>query len=199
MKRVYETERLLLKILDERHANPVADYFSRNRTFLDEWERPREDAFFEVTYQEKQLRREQMEMKRGKLFKLWLFKKEEEGQIIGSVAFSNILRGPFQSCFLGYRLDRTQLNRGYMTEAPEMGIEIIFRELGLHRIEANIMPRNTPSIHLVEKLGFHQEGLARDYLMINGKWEDHIHMVLLNDKDGGYDETRDRTVEREES
>jgi [ribosomal protein S5]-alanine N-acetyltransferase len=58
----------------------------------------------------------------------------------------------------------------------------MFQELGLHRIEANIMPKNKRSLRVVEKLGFYNEGLAYKYLKINGKWEDHIHMVLLNDK-----------------
>jgi ribosomal-protein-alanine N-acetyltransferase len=58
----------------------------------------------------------------------------------------------------------------------------MFGEYGLHRIEANIMPRNAASLRVVEKAGFHREGLAKKYLKINGVWEDHIHMVLLNDR-----------------
>lgn len=71
---------------------------------------------------------------------------------------------------------------GYMAEAIRKGIDIMFNEFGLHRIEANIMPKNKRSLRVVEKLGFVNEGTASRYLMINGKWEDHIHMVLLNDK-----------------
>lgn len=59
---------------------------------------------------------------------------------------------------------------------------IIFDDMKLHRIEANIMPKNKQSLKVVEKLGFYDEGLAYKYLKINGKWEDHIHMVLLNNK-----------------
>jgi ribosomal-protein-alanine N-acetyltransferase len=60
-------------------------------------------------------------------------------------------------------------------------VDIAFMELNLHRLEANIMPRNKASLKVVEKLGFHHEGLARRYLHINGQWEDHIHMVKLNE------------------
>ncbi len=56
----------------------------------------------------------------------------------------------------------------------------MFDEEGLHRIEANIMPKNSASMKVVKKLGFYDEGLAYQYLKINGTWEDHIHMVLLN-------------------
>jgi len=58
----------------------------------------------------------------------------------------------------------------------------MFNEFGLHRIEANIMPKNKRSLRVAPKLGFVNEGTASQYLKINGKWEDHIHMVLLNDK-----------------
>ena len=58
----------------------------------------------------------------------------------------------------------------------------MFNEFELHRIEANIMPKNIRSFTVVEKLGFYNEGMALKYLNINGIWEDHIHMVLLNDK-----------------
>ncbi len=67
-----------------------------------------------------------------------------------------------------------------MTEAVRKGITVMFENYGLHRVEANIMPKNQRSLKVVEKLGFHNEGLALKYLKINGKWEDHIHMVLLN-------------------
>ena len=85
------------------------------------------------------------------------------------------------SCYLGYKLDREHIRKGYMTEALREGIKWMFHKEKLHRIEANIMPRNEASIKTVEKLGFVYEGISKSYLNINGVWEDHIHMVLLND------------------
>ena len=87
------------------------------------------------------------------------------------------MRGAFQSCFLSYKLDMDLCGRGYMTEAVEEAVRIAFTVLGLHRIEANIMPRNTASLGVARKAGFQEEGLAVRYLRINGVWEDHIHMV----------------------
>lgn len=69
-----------------------------------------------------------------------------------------------------------------MTEALKKGIETAFGPLGLHRIEANIMPKNKASLRVAEKLDFKNEGLSTKYLKINGVWEDHIHMVLLNEE-----------------
>jgi [ribosomal protein S5]-alanine N-acetyltransferase len=182
MAKVYKTERLLLKALDGASCRMVLDYFLRNRAFLEEWEPAREPGFYTSEYQSRLLDRDAAVMESGAMLKLWIFKKDDPGRVIGSVSFSNIVRGAFQSCLLGYRLDEKEINKGYMTEAVACGISVMFGEFKLHRIEANIMPRNSRSLRVVEKLGFRNEGLAREYLKINGKWEDHVHMVLLNSK-----------------
>jgi ribosomal-protein-alanine N-acetyltransferase len=181
MQEVYETERLLLKLPDRTFADAVLDYYVRNRSFLKKWEPVREDTFYTSEHQAELLENDSRCVENGTLLRLWMFKKEDPGRIIGSAAFSNIVRGPFLSCFLGYKSDKDEINKGYVTEAVRKGIEIVFNELGLHRIEANIMPGNKCSLRVAEKLGFRNEGLAVRYLMINGKWEDHIHMVLLNE------------------
>ena len=74
----------------------------------------------------------------------------------------------FCSCFLGYKLDKDHLRQGLMSEAVQECVRIAFEELGLHRIEANIMPHNLPSLGVAEKCGFVREGLSRKYLKING-------------------------------
>lgn len=179
---IYETSRLYLKVPSKTSAGLILDYYLRNRDFLKEWEPLREDDFFTVQYQEKQIQKDTISLGNGGSLRLWIFKKEESDRAIGSIAFINIVRGAFESCHLGYKLDKEEVNKGYITEALKKGIEIIFDDYKLHRIEANIMPKNRASLRAVEKLGFYNEGLAYKYLKINGKWEDHIHMVLLNDK-----------------
>jgi len=182
MQKNYETERLILKVLDKSSAELVVDYYLRNKSFLEEWEPIKDENYYAKKYQEEQLDKELVNIENGNALRLWIFKKENENKIIGSIAFNNIVRGVFLSCHLGYKLDKDEINKGYTTEAVRKGIEIMFNDFGLHRIEANIMPRNIRSLRVVEKLGFYNEGLAYKYLKINGKWEDHIHMVLLNDK-----------------
>lgn len=181
MKKVYETERLVLKILDKTYAQLVLDYYSRNKSFLDEWEPKRNEEFYTKSYQEEQLDKDLVDIENSNSFRVWIFKKDDDKKIIGTICFSNIVRGVFLSCFLGYKLDNHEINKGYMTEAIQKGIDIMFNEFGLHRIEANIMPKNIRSLRVVEKLRFYNEGLAYKYLNINGKWEDHIHMVRLNE------------------
>jgi len=134
-----------------------------------------------LEYQRELLESEQAEMDAGRMLRFWIFKKDEPNRTIGSISFGSIVRGCFMSCFLGYRLDERETGKGYMTEAVRKGVEVMFGEYGLHRIEANIIPRNTVSLRVVEKAGFSPEGIARSYLKIHGVWEDHVHMVLLND------------------
>ncbi|MDT8719255.1 GNAT family N-acetyltransferase [Clostridium sp. 19966] len=180
MEKIYETERLVLKVLDKSYADLVLEYYSRNKLFLEEWEPRRNEGFYTKAYHEKELEKEYISIEKGDSFRVWILKKEDERKIIGSIGFSNIVRGAFLSCYLGYKLDKDEINKGYMTEAINKGIEIMFNEYGLHRIEANIMPKNKRSLRVAEKVGFYNEGLAYKYLNINGKWEDHIHMVFLN-------------------
>ncbi|WP_422484931.1 GNAT family N-acetyltransferase [Gudongella sp. DL1XJH-153] len=180
MKEVYYTERLILRILEPKDAKLVLDYLIRNKDFLREWETDRSDYYYTLSNQKKLLGKDYERYIEGLMLRLWVFKKDEPKKVIGTIALDNIIRGPFLSSFIGYRLDKDYLNRGYTTEALQKLIHIAFDDMGLHRLEANIMPRNSRSLRVVEKLGFENEGISRDYLKINEKWEDHIHMVLLN-------------------
>lgn len=177
----FETERLILKCLNESDAGILLDYFSRNAEFLQPWEVVRGPSFYTMENMEKLIVDDRQGLKAGHTLRFWILKKEDQGRIIGSVALSNIIRGVFQSAFIGYRLDKEEINKGYMTEAIVKMVAIAFEKLSLHRIEANIIPRNTRSIRTVEKAGFEYEGISKKYLKINGVWEDHVHMVILNE------------------
>ncbi|MFC4307301.1 GNAT family N-acetyltransferase [Cohnella boryungensis] len=177
----YMTDRLRLSVADESDENRITEYVVRNRAFLAAWEPSRSPDYYTPNRQKELIQFDQECMEQGQLFKVWLSPLLQPELIIGSVALSNIVRGAFLSCHMGYRLDEKWLNKGYMTEALEKVVSVAWHELGLHRIEANIMPRNAASLRLTEKLGFQREGLARQYLKINGKWEDHVHMTILNE------------------
>lgn len=175
----YVTNRLELRVLKPEDAGVVLNFYIKNREFLQPWEPIRDECFFTLDQQKEMLELEYYKIKVKESLRLWLFKKGEE-KTIGNIGFSNIVRGVFQSCHLGYKLDGAETGKGYMNEALVKGIDLAFNNLQLHRIEANIIPRNQASIHVVKKLGFHEEGLAKEYLKINGVWEDHIHYTLLN-------------------
>ena len=113
------------------------------------------------------------------LFRSLLVQPRHPGKVVGVTGLNEIVRGAFQSCFLSYKLDRTLWGRGLGSEAAAYTAEWAFRVLGLHRVEANIMPRNAPSLGAAARAGFRREGISPKYLRINGVWEDHIHMVRL--------------------
>lgn len=97
-----------------------------------------------------------------------------DGAILGSISITNIVRGAFQSCTVGYWMGAEHAGLGYMTEGLALVLHYCFGTLGLHRVEANIVPTNEPSTALVKRLGFRNEGVALRYLRINWRWEDHV-------------------------
>jgi ribosomal-protein-alanine N-acetyltransferase len=101
-------------------------------------------------------------------------------QIIGDVNFTNIIRGVFQAAYLGYELDHAQVGKGLMYEALTASIAHVFQHLKLHRLMANHVPSNERSGRLLRRLGFSVEGYARDYLLLDGVWKDHVLTSLLN-------------------
>ena len=177
------TDRLRLKVLGPAFARQSLDYYTRNQSFLSEWNPIPAADFYTLAHHQERLRAELAQVSEGRLARFWLFKREDAAfaTAIGNLAFNNIVRGAFQSCHLGYQLDQREINQGLMTEALQRAITYAFDEMQLHRIEANVMPRNLRSSRVLAKLGFVEEGLARQYLKINGVWEDHIHYVMLND------------------
>ena len=95
-------------------------------------------------------------------------------QIAGEVNLNNVIRGAMQSGTIGYWIDEQHAGQGFVAEGVTVLIQFAFEQLGLHRVEICIVPRNTNSRRVMEKLGIRDEGLARRYLEINGVWEDHI-------------------------
>lgn len=185
MKRKYSTDRLVLEVLEPKDAQLVVDYYTRNKAFLSNWEPSRNSAFYTKEHHEQLLESSLQAFQEGNRIPLWIFKKEEYGnRVIGCVNISNIIRACFLSCFIGYKCDQEELRQGYMKEAVDAVIDIVFKEYQLHRIEANIIPRNEASIALVKSLGFQYEGLAERYLKINGVWEDHQHYSITSEKRG---------------
>lgn len=182
---VLHTARLTLRTIDPTFAPQVVSYLWRNRAFFAPWNPTFSADYFTMDGQQARLAHDLQLLRDDRALRLWLFRKEDDAcaRIIGDVGLSNIVRGAFQSCHLGYKIDAAEANRGFMTEAVAAVVELAFGPLQLHRVEANIIPRNMPSRRVVEKLGFVNEGLSPKYLKINGVWEDHMHYVVLNPND----------------
>ena len=181
----YETEDLVLTLSHPSLAGRVAAYYQRNREFLAPFDPSRDEEFFTASYQRRLLFGEVADRQEDRAYRFWISPKGDPRQLIGTISLSSVVRGAFQSCFLGYKLDRDWQGRGYMTQAVQEVTRIGFTVLGLHRIEANVMPRNLPSLRVLEKAGYREEGRSPAYLKIQGKWEEHIHMVRLNPQETG--------------
>jgi ribosomal-protein-alanine N-acetyltransferase len=107
--------------------------------------------------------------------------RRDDGAIVGVINVSEIVRAAFQSAYLGYYAFRPHAGRGYMTEGLALVLRHAFREIGLHRLEANIQPENHPSRHLVRGLGFRKEGFSPRYLKIGGRWRDHERWAIVRE------------------
>lgn len=103
------------------------------------------------------------------------------GPFIGEVSLGSVQRGPFQSANVGYWIDEPHAGHGYMPEAVVLAMRYGFEELGLHRIEAAIVPRNKASRRVAEKLGMREEGTSERFLQIRGVWEDHVRYAMTSE------------------
>ena len=111
-----------------------------------------------------------------------------DGTLVGEVSLGSVLRGPFQSCFIGYWIDERYAGCGYTPDAVAIVLRYGFEELGLHRMEAAIVPRNAKSRRVAAKLGLRDEGTATRFLQIQGVWEDHVRYAITREE---WDERRD--------
>jgi ribosomal-protein-alanine N-acetyltransferase len=103
-------------------------------------------------------------------------------RLCGEINVNGVQRGPFQSAYVGYWIDEACAGHGYTPEAVVVLCRHAFEDLGLHRLQIAIIPRNTSSRRVVEKLGIRDEGVAVRYLEINGKWEDHIRYAITSEE-----------------
>ena len=101
-----------------------------------------------------------------------------DGEFAGEINLSSVQRGPFQNAYVGYWIDERHAGHGYVPEAVVILARFAFEELYLHRIQISIIPRNSASRRVVDKLDLRCEGLAERYLEINGIWEDHLRFAM---------------------
>lgn len=179
---VLYSSRLILRLAMPQDIPEIIGYYQENRAYLEPFEPKRDRGFYSEVYWDWVVRDRITDFWADRSFKLFLFKQELPQKIIGSVNFSEFIRGIAQSCILGYSLADREQQKGYMTEALQVAIAYIFEELNFHRIMAAYMPHNRRSGNVLRRLGFMVEGYAYDYLMIQDVWQDHILTSLINDR-----------------
>jgi ribosomal-protein-alanine N-acetyltransferase len=175
------TPRLVLRASDPALAEAAADFYRRNRAAHAVWNPPLDEATLSVTGQRQQLAETAGAAVAGTRIGWWLFAPNEPAVAIGQVHFSQIVLRAFCSAMLGYAIDTAHEGRGLMTEALQAALADAFGpRVRLHRVQANVRPENARSLALLERLGFEREGLAREYLFIDGAWRDHVMTARRN-------------------
>jgi ribosomal-protein-alanine N-acetyltransferase len=174
------TDRFELRLPDETDVPQILAYRRENADYFEPFEPVRPADHLTEAYWLRKVETDRADFEAGQAVRMTLFEPGPAAPALGIVAFSNIIRGPLHSCFLGYALAEKRQGKGLMSEAVRIGIDYMFAEMNLHRISANYLPHNTQSAALLKRLGFTVEGFARDYVRIEGRWQDHILTSLLN-------------------
>lgn len=171
---------IFIRTLEITDAESLLQLELKNRAFFQTYTSLREDSFYTLAGQTARIKnnKELLELDQYYFFGIFL---NETAELIGVSMLSEVLRGSLQSCYVGYFLDQKHNGNGYMTDAVRLVVRFAFDQLKLHRIEAGVMPHNIGSIRVLEKTGFHKEGIARKNVKINGKWEDHQVLAIINE------------------
>lgn len=180
MKFKLESNRLILRSLNQEYASNVCEFYKNNYDYLVLWEPNLTGHFLLIDAMERFMKADMKNTLLGNSIRYWFSFKNSPDKLIGSINFQGIKKGVFKSCQVGYKIDKEYTGLGLATEAAGCAISELFSEEKLHRIEAIIATDNIPSIKLVERLGFVREGINRECININGKWTDCYQYSLLN-------------------
>lgn len=155
-----------------------SDLREKSRAFLAPWEPtwPADDLMRSAF--RRRLKRYLRDIREDEAYPFFIFRSLDH-TLAGGVTLSHVRRGVTQNCSLGYWIGQPCARQGLMTAAVRALVPFVFETLRLHRIEAACLSSNMASIALLERIGFQREGFARQYLKINGVWQDHILFALL--------------------
>ena len=174
-----ETSRLRLRTPLAEHYGAWADIRERSASFLQPFEPTwASDELSRAAFRAR-LRRQQANLNSGRGISWFLVDLADEKKLLGGITLSHIRRGVADTAVMGYWMGEDYAGKGYMKEAVLAVTNWAFEQHGLHRVEAATVPENSRSQRLLLSCGFSQEGVARQYLKINGQWRDHILFAKL--------------------
>ncbi|MER2089967.1 MAG: GNAT family protein [Sporosarcina sp.] len=169
-----------LRILTEDDAFIFTELISDNKEYWSIFEPRHDSSYFTVAVQRDKIRESIYQMRDRREYNFGIFDLASS-RLIGHISLYSIKRLPFSSGFIGYSIDERETGRGIGTEAVRLVTKFAFDKVALHRVEAYVSPRNSGSIKVLEKSDYHQEGLMRKLLYINGVWEDHYMYAIVED------------------
>ncbi|MBT2571057.1 GNAT family protein [Planococcus sp. ISL-110] len=175
-------ERVHIRFLSPEDAAEKLKLEKDNRNFFEAYSMTRYPDFYTLLIQREMIEIYADQKENDQAYSFGIF-ENETGLLVGTISLVQVMRGPLQSAVLGYAMDKKHNNKGYTTEAVKLIVAYAFRKLALHRIEAGVMPGNDASIRVLEKAGFHKEGIAIKNVQINGQWRDHQVLAIINPRD----------------
>ncbi len=174
-------QRVLLRAPERRDWQQWAELRGASRNFLVPWEPTwSNDALTRAAFH-RRLARFAADWRADQGYSFLLFRLEDD-RLLGGVGLSNVRRGVAETASLGYWMGERHARNGYMTEGLQLVLAFAFQRARLRRLEAACLPHNAPSRGLLLKTGFREEGYARAYLCIDGRWQDHVLFGLLREE-----------------
>lgn len=161
----------------ESDAEELSALVTRNRNYFSTGEPAMPDEYYRPAFQAQAIYQDQVNRAAGTGA---MFLIEESGVLVGRINLNSIIRGVLQSGNVGYLVDEASTGRGIATAALRHLVDYAFADLRLHRLQASVLPDNTGSQKVLEKVGFSHFGTAPDYLFIQGKWRTHDLYQLIN-------------------
>ncbi|MCR4956933.1 MAG: GNAT family N-acetyltransferase [Lachnospiraceae bacterium] len=173
-RKSYTTERLSLRVLDESHCDDVLTFLNRGASVFDQYESNKASDFYTHSVQRKLLKIEYNLALQKNGIRFWIYRKEDPGEIIGTVSFSFYRAAPFKSIMIGYKILPDYWHQGYGTEAVKAAITVVSSVMNVSRVEAFVLPDNVPSQNLLARVGFRLEGTAYNCLEVQGIRRNHL-------------------------
>ena len=170
--------RVMLRPPERNDWQAWSELRGQSRRFLMPWEPSwSADALTRAAFR-RRLQRYAVDWRTDQGYSFFLFRHEDDA-LVGGIGLSNVRRGVAETGSLGYWIGERHAHRGYMTAGLQLILAFAFERLKLHRVEAATLPHNAPSRGLLVKSGFREEGYAREYLCIDGRWQDHVLFAIL--------------------
>lgn len=160
-----------LRLIRRDDGPRLAAAYERNRDHLEPWEPARSEAFYSPKYHTERIPVLLLEHSSGRAVPLVL---ESDGEIVGRLTLSDVVRGAFCNGHLGYWIDARIAGRGVMSAAVNAVADHARDDLGLHRLQAATLLHNAASQRVLDRTGFERIGMAPKYLQIAGRWQDHL-------------------------
>lgn len=172
---------IYIRLLEPEDASALLQLRLNSRKANQAFEPRYPNEFFTLASQLDLIYRRQQEAWEDKSYLFGLFSLVDH-QLLGTLSLTHLVRGVGQFADIGYSMDASFQGKGYMTGGVKLLLAYAFRSLGLHRVQAGILPHNIASRRVLEKCGFQAEGIARKLVKINDQWEDHQMFSILEEE-----------------